>query len=63
MKLYRFYGFGGKGKLKRFIDNICNRRLPCNHPINFNDPFEGNFFVCGLTNEEREELKKPKKTE
>lgn len=60
MKLYRFYGLGDKEKLSRFTENICNRRLPCNHPINFNDPFEGCCFCCGLTNEESEKLNKKK---
>ena len=60
MKLYRFYGLGDKEKLNRFTENICNRRLPCNHPINFNDPFEGCCFCCGLTNEESENLNKKK---
>lgn len=61
MKLFKFYSFANKGDVDRFIDNICNRRLPCNHPIKFNDPFEGVYFFTGLTKMGKKELKEFKK--
>lgn len=57
MKLFRFYGFTMHRSVEYFLNDIMSNRLPCNNPINFNDPFEGLYFFNGLTDDEEKRLK------
>ena len=57
MKLFRFYGFTRPRSVEYFVNDIMSNRLPCNNPINFNDPFEGLCFFNGLTDDEEKRLK------
>ena len=57
MKLFRFYGFTMHRSVEYFVKDIMSNRLPCNNPINFNDPFEGLYFFNGLTDDEEKRLK------
>ena len=55
MKLFRLYGFTVHKSVEYFVNDIMSNRLPCNNPINFNDPFEGLCFFNGLTDDEEKD--------
>lgn len=57
MKSFRFHGFTMPQSVEYFVNDIMSNRLPCNNPINFNDPFEGLCFFNGLTDDEEKRLK------
>ena len=57
IQVFKFFGFKNQEDCNRFVDNIRDRRLPCGHPISFNDPFEGVCFYRGLSAEENDFVK------
>lgn len=39
MKSFRFHGFTMPKSVEYFVNDIMSNRLPCNNPVNFNDPY------------------------
>lgn len=55
MKSFRFHGFTMPQSVEYFVNDIMSNRLPCNNPINFNDPYWKFFkslfiFLLYITN-------------
>lgn len=62
MILYKFFSLPEKYNKDHYnIKNLRDNILTCNHPILFNDPFEGILFAKGISEQESLEIEEYKR--